>query len=203
MTYPNDLIPDLVAKLDRCDQVVGARRTEQGKNRIFRVPAKWFIRRLASYLTDTDIPDLNSGLRAFRRDVGMQFMHQLPAGFSCVTTLTMSFLSNGYQVKYTPIDYFPRVGTSKFHWWRDTKRYLLQVARMSLSYNPLKVFLPIGLTLLLVGVGKLVYDWVSKDFRLAGNTLLVLIAAFQAIAVGLLADLIVRVTRPSSQVPPA
>jgi hypothetical protein len=95
------------------------------------------------------------------------------------------------------------VSASKFHWWRDTKRYLLQVARMSLSYNPLKVFLPIGLTLLLVGVGKLVYDWVSKDFRLAGNTLLVLIAAFQAIAVGLLADLIVRVTRPSSQVPPA
>ena len=202
MTYPNDLIPDLVAKLDGCDQVVGARRTEQGTKRIFRVPAKWFIRRLASYLTDTDIPDLNSGLRAFRRDVGMQFMHQLPAGFSCVTTLTMSFLSNGYQVKYTPIDYFPRAGTSKFHWWRDTKRYLLQVARMSLSYNPLKVFLPIGLTLLLVGIGKLVYDWISKDFRLAGNTLLVLIAAFQAIAVGLLADLIVRVTKPSSQVPP-
>ena len=73
---------------------------------------------------------------------------------------------------------------------------------MSLSYNPLKVFLPIGLTLLLVGIGKLVYDWISKDFRLAGNTLLVLLAAFQAIAIGLLADLIVRATKPSSQVPP-
>ena len=109
------------------------------------MPAKWFIRKLASYLTETDIPDLNSGLRAFRRDVAMQYVHHLPAGFSCVTTLTMSFLSNGYSVKYVPIDYFPRAGTSKFHWWRDTKRYLLQVVRMTLSYNPLKVFLPIGL----------------------------------------------------------
>ena len=133
MTYPNDLIPDIVAQVDGCDHVVGARRSEEGTKRFFRVPAKWFIRRLASYLTDTDIPDLNSGLRAFRRDVAMQYVHHLPAGFSCVTTLTMSFLANGYQVKYVPIDYFPRAGTSKFHWWRDTKRYLLQVVRMSLS----------------------------------------------------------------------
>ena len=45
-------------------------------------------------------------------------------------------------MKYVPIDYFPRAGKSKFHWWKDTKRYLLQVVRMTLSYNPLKVFLP-------------------------------------------------------------
>jgi polyisoprenyl-phosphate glycosyltransferase len=203
MSYPNDEIPMLVKELDGYDQVVGARRTEEGTQRFFRVPAKWFIRRLASYLTDTEIPDLNSGMRAFRRDVGMQYVHHLPAGFSCVTTLTMSFLANGYSVKYVPIDYRPRAGTSKFHWWRDTKRYLLQVVRMSLSYNPLKVFLPIGLVLLAVGLGKLVYDWIDKDFRLAANTLLILFASLQAITVGLLADLVVRASKPPSQVPPA
>jgi polyisoprenyl-phosphate glycosyltransferase len=203
MSYPNDEIPMLVKELDGHDQVVGARRTEEGTQRFFRVPAKWFIRRLASYLTETEIPDLNSGLRAFRRDVGMQYVHHLPAGFSCVTTLTMSFLANGYSIKYVPIDYRPRAGTSKFHWWRDTKRYLLQVVRMSLSYNPLKVFLPIGLVLLAVGLAKLVYDWIDKDFRLAANTLLILFASLQAITVGLLADLVVRATKPASQVPPA
>jgi glycosyltransferase involved in cell wall biosynthesis len=203
MTYPNDEIPRLVKELDGWDQVVGARRTEEGTLRLFRVPAKWFIRKLASYLTETDIVDLNSGLRAFRRDVGMQYIHHLPAGFSCVTTLTMSFLANGYRVKYIPIGYFPRAGRSKFHWWRDTKRYLLQVVRMSLSYNPLKVFLPIGLVLLTLGTAKLAYDWIDKDFRLAANTLLILFAALQAITVGLLADLVVRTSKPASQVPPA
>ncbi|MEO1056812.1 MAG: glycosyltransferase family 2 protein [Actinomycetota bacterium] len=203
MTYPNDEIPELVDHLDGYDHVVGARRTEEGTLKFFRVPAKWFIRWLASYLTETKIADLNSGLRAFRRDVAMQYVHQLPAGFSCVTTLTMSFLANGYSVKYVPIDYFPRAGRSKFHWWRDTKRYLLQVVRMTLSYNPLKAFLPVGLFLLLVGVAKLIYDWIDKDFRLAANTLLILFAALQVIAVGLLADLIVRVTKPSTQLPPA
>ncbi len=203
MTYPNDEIPELVDALDGYDHVVGARRTEEGTIKVFRVPAKWFIRWLASYLTETKIADLNSGLRAFRRDVAMQYVHHLPAGFSCVTTLTMSFLANGYSVRYIPIDYFPREGTSKFHWWRDTKRYLLQVVRMTLSYNPMKVFLPVGMFLLVVGIAKLIYDWIDKDFRLAANTLLILFAALQVIAVGLLADLIVRVTRPADQVPPS
>ena len=203
MTYPNEEIPRLVKELDGWDQVVGARRTEEGSARLFRRPAKWFIRKLACYLTETDIADLNSGLRAFRRDVAAQYVHQLPTGFSCTTTLTMSFLANGYRVKYTPIEYFPRAGRSKFHWWRDTKRYVLQVVRMTLSYNPLKVFLPIGLLLLAAGAGKLVYDWATKDFRLAANTLLILFAALQAITIGLLADLVVRTSKPPTQVPPA
>jgi glycosyltransferase involved in cell wall biosynthesis len=203
MTYPNDEIPALVKEMEGYDHVVGARRTEQGTIKFFRVPAKWFIRKLASYLTETDIPDLNSGLRAFRRDVAMQYIHHLPAGFSCVTTLTMSFLGNGYSVKYVPIDYFPRAGRSKFHWWRDTKRYVLQVIRMVLSYSPLRVFLPLGLVFLALGFGKLLYDWLERDFALAGNTMLILFAGVQTIAVGLLADLVVRATKPASQVPPA
>ena len=73
---------------------------------------------------------------------------------------------------------------------------------MTLSYNPLKVFLPIGALLFLLGFGKLVYDLVDKDFRVAINTLLILLASLQAITVGLLADLVVRATRPLSQIPP-
>ena len=148
MTYPNDEIPQLVKELDGYDQVVGARTSEQGTVKFARVPAKWMIRKLASYLVETKIPDLNSGLRAFRADVGRQYLNQLPAGFSCVTTLTMCFLGNGYSVKYVPIEYSPRAGKSKFHWWRDTRRYITQVVRMVLSYNPLKVFLPLALLLL-------------------------------------------------------
>jgi hypothetical protein len=106
-------------------------------------------------------------------------------------------------VKYVPIDYAPRAGRSKFHWWRDTKRYLLQVIRMVLSYNPLRVFMPIGLTLIALGVAKLIYDWTTRDFSLAANTLLILFAAFQTITIGLLADLIGRSSKPSTQVTPA
>ena len=196
MTYPNEQIPQLVKELDGYDQVVGARTSEQGTLRFARVPAKWTIRKLAEYLVEYEIPDLNSGFRAMRREVADQFLHLLPNGFSCVTTITLSFLSDGYSVRYVPIEYHPREGESKFHWWRDTKRYLLQVVRMILSYNPLRVFMPLGVLLAAIGFGKLGFDLFTKDFRVTTNTLLVLFAAFQVISIGLLADLVVRVTRP-------
>lgn len=203
MSYPNHRIPELVAEMGDADQIVGARTSEEGTLKIFRVPAKWMIRRLASYLTKTKIPDLNSGFRAMRRDVALQYIHHLPAGFSCVTTITMAFLMNGYQVKYVPIDYETRAGTSKFHWLADTRRYALQVIRMMLSYDPLRVMLPIATLLGLIFVGKLGYDLVDKDFRPAANTLLLGFAMFQVLAVGLLADLVVRVNKPQCAIRPA
>jgi hypothetical protein len=203
MTYPNDEIPQLVKELEGYDQVVGARTTEQGSNKAFRVPAKWLIRRLASFLTKTKIPDLNSGFRAFRTTVARQYINQLPPGFSCVTTITMSFLANGYSVKYIPIEYKKRAGTSKFHWYVDTRRYATQVVRMILSYNPLRIFMPVGLALFAVGAVKLCVDLVRFNFHVATDTLLILFAAFQVIAIGLLADLVVRSTRARDEEPPA
>ena len=202
MSYPNHEIPDLVDKLGNGDHIVGARTSEQGTLKVFRVPTKWTIRRLASYLTKTKIPDLNSGFRAMRRDVALQYTHQLPAGFSCVTTITMAFLMNGNSVEYTPIEYQTRAGESKFHWLADTRRYALQVIRMILSYDPLRVVLPIATVLGLVFVGKLGYDLVDKDFRPAANTLLLGFALLQVLVIGLLADLVVRVTKPPTRIPP-
>lgn len=203
MSYPNDEIPRLVKELEGYDQVVGARTSEQGRAKALRVPAKWLIARLASYLTETRIPDLNSGLRAFRREVALQYLHLLPAGFSCVTTMTMAFLANGYSVRFVPVEYSPRAGSSKFHWWVDTRRYVRQVLRMVLMYNPLKVFMPIGLTLLFVGVGKLAFDLVDHPFQVAADTIVVLAAAGAMIVLGLLADLIVQVGRARDEVDPA
>jgi polyisoprenyl-phosphate glycosyltransferase len=194
MTYPNDQIPELVDALDGYDHVVGARTSERGTLKVLRVPAKYLIRRLAAYLVETDIPDLNSGFRAFRRDVALQYVHLLPTGFSCVTTMTMAFLGNGYSVRYIEIPYEKRAGSSKFHWWADTKRYLTQVVRMTLSYNPLRVFLPIGLFLVMAGFIKLGWDWSQRDFQLAANTLLVFFIGLNVISIGLLADLVVRAT---------
>jgi len=197
LTYPNDMIPWLVDQLGSSDQVVGARTSERGSLKFVRVPAKWMIRRLAIYLTRTKIPDLNSGFRAFRREVGAQFIHQLPDGFSCVTTMTMTFLMNGYDVTYVPIEYRERAGRSKFHWWADTRRYMFQVIRMMLSYDPLRVFFPISVLLGLVFAGKLGFDIIDKDFRPASNTILLGFATLQVLVVGLLADLVVRTSRPA------
>ncbi len=203
MSYPNHQIPELVDQLRGWDMVVGARRSEHGSLKLLRVPTKWFIRRLASFLTETKIPDLNSGFRAFRRVVAMQYLHLLPAGFSCVTTLTMSFLCNGYGVLYTPIDYQKRAGKSKFHWWADTRRYLRQVVRMVLLWNPLRFFSPIGAVLGITALGKLGYDLVTKDFRVATNTITLLLSTAAVVLVALVADLLVQLNKPRDIVLPA
>jgi glycosyltransferase involved in cell wall biosynthesis len=195
MTYPNDRIPEFVKLLDddpTYDQIVGARSTEEGTYKLLRVPAKWFIRKVASRLTETDIPDLNSGLRAFRRDVARPYLRLLPAGFSCVTTLTMAFLSNGHDVHYVPITYAKRAGKSKFHFTKDAYRYLLQVLRMIMYFNPLKVLMPVALWIMAIGLVKLGYDLIAHPWRITGSTVLALLTGLQVGVLALIGDLVVR-----------
>jgi glycosyltransferase involved in cell wall biosynthesis len=195
MTYPNERIPEFVRYLQDhpdVDQVVGARTTEQGTHKILRVPAKWVIRKVAEKLSSTKIPDLNSGLRAFRREVSLPYLRLLPPGFSCVTTITMSFLSNQHPVDYIPIDYAKRAGTSKFHFVKDAYRYILQVLRMVMYFNPIKVLMPIALTLLALSLIKGIIDVIRYDFGITTNAVLLFISGLLLFALALLADLIVR-----------
>ena len=195
MTYPNERIPEFCRLLDAdptIDQVVGARTSEEGTYKLLRVPAKWTIRKIASYLTGTKIPDLNSGLRAFRRTVALPYLPLLPPGFSCVTTLTVSFLANGHEVRYEPIDYAKRAGKSKFNFVKDAYRYILQVLRMVMYFNPIKVLMPVALWILGLGFLKLFVDLFRFGFRVPGSTVLVLLTGLQIAALALLADLIVR-----------
>ena len=195
MTYPNERIPEFVRYLDQnpeVDQVVGARLTEEGTHKWARVPAKWVIRKVASSLTSTPIPDLNSGLRAFRREVSLPYLRLLPPGFSCVTTITMSFLSNQHAVEYLTIDYAKRSGVSKFHPFRDAYRYILQVLRMVMYFNPLKVLMPLALWIMGLGVVKVVVDVIRYNWHITTSSLLLIVVGFQIAVLALIGDLVVR-----------
>ncbi|WP_230422076.1 glycosyltransferase family 2 protein [Catenulispora pinistramenti] len=198
MSYPNERIPELVEMLDfdaGIDQVVGARKAERGSHRLLRIPAKWVIRKIAEKLTNQKIPDLNSGLRAMRREVALPYLRLLPPGFSCVTTITLAFMSNQKNVVYIPIDYAKRAGKSKFRFVTDAYRYILQVLRMVMYFNPLKVLMPLALWLIGIGVVKAVFDLVVHPFRFAQNTALLILSGLIIASMALLADLIVR-SRP-------
>jgi glycosyltransferase involved in cell wall biosynthesis len=198
MSYPNERIPELVEMLDldhNIDQVVGARKAEMGSHRLLRIPAKWVIRKIAEKLTGQKIPDLNSGLRAMRREVAQPYLRLLPPGFSCVTTITLAFMSNQKNVVFLPIDYAKRAGKSKFRFVKDAYRYILQVLRMVMYFNPLKVLMPPALWLVAAGVVKAVFDLVVHPFRFAQNTALLLLSGLIIASMALLADLIVR-SRP-------
>jgi glycosyltransferase involved in cell wall biosynthesis len=196
-TYPNQDIPRLLAQMDECDMVIGARKMEAGSLRWLRSPTKLFIRSLASYLTGVRIPDLNSGFRVFKKSVAERFLDIQPTTHSWVGTQTVAFLSEGYAVKFIPIDYYKRKGRkSSFHPIADTYNYISLVVRTIMYFNPLKVFLPVALALIVVGVVKLVRDIIYyRGPYIPGVTLMLILTAIQVGAIGLLADLIVKRTR--------
>jgi glycosyltransferase involved in cell wall biosynthesis len=195
MTYENEKIPELVRILrddPTYDQVVGARTTEEGTHKWARVPAKWFIRKVAEWLTKTRIPDLNSGLRAFRREVSLPYLRLLPAGFSCVTTITIAFLSNQHDIKYVETTYAKRAGVSKFHFVNDAYRYILQVLRMVMYFDPLKVLMPPALWMIVIGLVKAVVDMVRHPFYFPASTVLLIVSGIMIASLALLSDLVVR-----------
>ncbi len=191
-TYPLTDIPRLIEALEGYDMVVGARTIEMGTMKWLRVPAKWFIRKLAEFMTGSRIPDLNSGMRAMRKDVFMKFINMLPPGHSWVSTITLSFLSRSHPVNYVPIDYFPRKGKSTFHPVSDTANYLMLVYRTVTWFNPLRIFLPLALLLFLGGVGKAIADMARYQLHIATSTVIILLSSLQIFTIGLVADMISR-----------
>jgi glycosyltransferase involved in cell wall biosynthesis len=189
-TYPPEMIPDLFARMGQADMVVGARATDDRSIARGRRPAKKVLSLLASYLAGRRIPDLNSGLRLMRRPVLMEFLHILPPGFSFTTTITLALLCNNYLVSYVPIACAPRVGSSKLR-AKEFTAFIMLVLRTVVLFNPLKVFLPLGAALFLIGAAKFIYDVFLRN--LSETAVMAFLAAIVVWSVGLLADMIARV----------
>jgi len=183
--HPWILITDADGTYPTADMVVGARTGTTVKIPWLRRPPKAFLRWLASYLAEQDLPDINSGLRLMHRDLIARYEHLLPNGFSFTTTITLAAACNGHVVTYIPINYFARQGTSKIR-PRHAFDFALLTVRTVVFFNPLRVFLPLGGFLAVAGLAKLVYDITRNN--LSESAVLALLGALVVWAVGLLAD---------------
>ena len=189
-SYPISRIPDLLRESQTADMIVGARIGADAAIPTIRRPAKWCLRKLATYLTATDIPDLNSGLRVMKRSLVRRFLPLLPDGFSLTTTITLAAITHDYRVRYLPISYAKRIGQSSIRPVRDTINFVNLIVRTVLYFKPLKIFAPasaalFGTALIVALVSKF---WFGQLADVTSVTLAV--AAFQVLAIGLLADLI-------------
>lgn len=192
-TYPVDALPQLLACMFEYDMAVGARTGDHVKIQPLRRPAKWFLKQLADYLSGFKIPDLNSGLRIFRRELAERFFGIFPDGFSFTTTITLAALTNGYRVEFLPINYYKRTGQSSIKPLRDFLGFVLLIIRLIVYFKPLNVFLPVSAALLLVGFSKAMIDLIHQNYFGVGSAIVIL-AALQIAFLGLLADLIMRRT---------
>jgi len=189
-TYPEGSIPRLIELSREAEMVVGARTGRHVEEPWLRRTVKGMIVSLANYLADTNIPDLNSGLRVFRRDLGLKYINLFPSGFSFTSTITLVFLSEGYRVEYLPIDYRKRKGWSKFRPFHDTLNMLILILRTIVYFNPLRVFLPLSVLLFIVAVPAAIAWNLTGSTAWAVILVGLIIAALQVFGIGVVADVI-------------
>ena len=189
-TYPVKSLPELMKYVPDYDMVVGSRVKGKSGTPFFRRPAKWFLRIFAGFLVGKKIPDLNSGLRVFRKDMAMKFFGLYPSGFSFTSTITVAAFSNDYYVKYVPIEYFRRVGKSSINPVHFIN-FMFLVFRLSTLFNPLKVFIPFSAMLFLVGIFYGIYQFATIS-NLGDLPVMFVLAALQVGIFGFVADAIAR-----------
>ena len=157
------------------------------------------MNRLADFLTETHIPDLNSGFRIFDKKVAKKFFNILPSSFSFTSTLTMALLTNGYSIKYVPTGYKRRKGKSKIRPIRDTVNFFSLVVRTALYFDPLKIFIPLSLSMISLSLLKMVLIDILLIQNMTDSTLFLFLAGIQIGMLGLLADLIDKRSHPTGK----
>lgn len=167
-TYPVEELPVLLELAERFDMVVGA-RTGPHFRRIRRSPTQAMFLLLTNFVTGRRLRDPNSGFRVFRRADVLPLLHRLPNGFSFTTTLSLVQTLNGAFVHFHPIEYRPRIGSSKVRFVLDALRAGQGMLEVVLQYNPLKAFLAFALVPLAaaLAIALLPFSSVAKGVALA------------------------------------
>lgn len=183
---PQD-IPRLIAKIEEgYDLVVGARQ-KGSQASVGRGIANTLYNNIASYMTEHNVEDLTSGLRAVRAEKFREFLYLLPNGFSYPTTSTMAFFRAGYSVTYVPIHAAKRIGQSHIHPIKDGIRFFLIIFKIATLFSPLKMFLPIAVLLFLIATGW--YGYTLYEFsRFTNMSALLYTGSIMIFLMGLISE---------------
>lgn len=188
-TYPNERLPELVALCADYDMVVGARIGKDVSYSRLRSIPKFFLKRWMSWIAGQDIPDINSGMRVFRKSVVEKFFGILPDSFSFTVTITLAMLTNFHSVLFVPIAYKKRLGRSKIKPIRDTLRFILLILRTGCYFAPVRFFGPVTLVLTLLATTKLAYDAFYLQ-NITDTSVLLILFALNTGMMALIADMI-------------
>lgn len=193
-SYPMEAIPALVARYNEgFDMVVGARTGPNYRESMLKSPLRAVLKTIVEFTANRDIPDINSGLRVFKRDVAIAYFAHVSDLFSFTTSLTLAYMMNAKFVDYIPIDYKERIGRSKVNLFRDSVRTLQYVLEACTYYNPLKIFVLLAMICMVLAVisliGGVVFQVVSGFVLGVGAILLSILV----IAMGLLAVLLKQI----------
>lgn len=184
--HPAEAIRDLVAKIEEGHDMAIASRGGSG-GAWYRNIANRVYNRLASYVTERNIPDLTSGFRLVRADAAKAMVYLLPNTFSYPTTITLSMLRCGYSVEFVPFRVRPRVGKSHIKLLKDGTRFLLIIIKIATFFAPLRVFLPIAMAMFTLGCAWYAYTFLTAH-RFTNMSALLVTQASVIFGLGLVSE---------------
>jgi len=187
-------IPRLLEYINNHDMVVG-QRTKNGHSDWFRRPGKFVLGKVANFLAGKKIPDINSGLRAYRKALLLKLVHLMPDGFSFSTTSTVAYSCMNFRVKYVPIKVSKRIGTSTVNQVRHGFEAILLMLRLIVLFNPLKVFMPVAIASIATGLAYQVFILFKDGWHVHGGAIIAFTAGVQAFLFGLMIDQISAIRR--------
>ena len=191
-TYPlEDLVHLLKCAESGFDMVVGSRQGAGIVVNPLRRLARWILRKMVHGLTGVMVPDLNSGMRVFRKSLYSEFRHLLPIGFSFTTTLTVASLYGGRKVRYIPVSYERRIGRSNIKPVKDFLGFIMLIVRLASYFEPLRFFLPVSVAVFGLGLLRAIRDIIVVN-QFGAMSVILFLTAFQIFAFGVIADVIVR-----------
>lgn len=203
-TYELEDLKHLLAEAQAgADMVVGVREGASIIRSPIRRIALWLLRKMVHGLTGVMVPDLNSGMRLFRRSLYQEFRHLLPEGFSFTTTLTVASLYSGYAVRYVLTHYHHRVGRSSIKPLRDFLGFAILIIRLASYFEPLRFFLPLSIGVFIIAVLRGIRDLVVVN-ALGSLSVIMVLMAIQFFVLGVITDAVVRRTSVGirKQLPP-
>ena len=184
----------LLEHIGQNDMVAGA-RTNDSHTDFQRRPGKGLLKWFANYLAKENIPDVNSGFRAFKRDVLVKYLHLMPEGFSFSTTSTFAMLKGGHQIKWIPITTAKRVGASTVRQLKHGPETMMLMLRLTVLFDPLRVFLPISGISMLLAVIMTVLNLALYRRAIPASAVLLAITAVIIFMLGLVTDQVSAIRR--------
>jgi len=187
-------IPRLLEHIGQYDMVAGA-RTKDSHIDLHRRPGKKILKWFADYLAKEKIPDINSGLRAFRRDVLLRYLHLMPKGFSFSTTSTFAMLKGDHQIEWIPIKTTRRIGTSTVKQLKHGPETMMLMLRLTVLFDPLRVFLPVSGILILLAALMTSFNFILYRRAVPASAVFLSISAVIVFMLGLLTDQVSAIRR--------
>ena len=187
-------VPRLLEHIGQYDMVVG-QRGKDSHSAWIRRPGKWVLEKVANILVGQKIPDINSGLRAYKKQLLLKLVHLMPDGFSFSTTSTVAYFSMKFRIKYVPIKVNQRTGNSTVNQVRHGTETILLMLRLIVLFNPLKVFMPVSLAMIFTGLTYQILIFFKDGLHIRAGAVIALIAGVQIFLFGLMIDQISSIRR--------